>query len=256
MVDQGPRHERRHARAVADRFGLAGQAAAAGKRSDACLQGHLRASRCAHPAAARHRDGQTARPHGARHSHQGFTGTTMIRSLRQASLSARRGPGGGGDVLGTGTTPLSRPGAARRPACARPAGAFVPRRHRRGVVERHRHGRHGPLSDRPGGRRFQRLRGRGQAGRDAVQPDEPADRARRSCSTPAPAWKPGCLSRRKPPSASPGVSGRRISPKSSASTAASSSSSPSRTAQPSSSRRFARPRPAAPRRCTTRSTSR
>ena len=63
-------------------------------------------------------------------------------------------------------------------------------------------------------------------------------------------------SRRKRPSASRGVCGRRISPRSSTSTAGSSSCSPSPTAQPSSSRRFARPRPAAPRRCTTPSTSR
>ena len=121
----GDAHERRHARAVADRH----RPCQAGCSSLANVLTHAYKVTYGHPDSlipprARHRDGQTGRPHGARHSHQRFTGTTVIRSRLRYTLIAAIAAAA--VMLGTGrhrSQARHRKAVHLRPASRRPRSA-------------------------------------------------------------------------------------------------------------------------------------
>ena len=209
------------------------------------------------PPRARHRDGQAARAHGARHSDQRSTGTAMIRPFSGAlRYRARRGLWRRADARYgrptplTGQAPQGTPPAPSQQAPSFRAGVDVVSLN---VTVTDGTARY--VTDLRG-RRLQRLRRRRQAGRDVVQPDEPADRARAAArhqrqhgNQAAGRAGSGRRLRAAPPAAGSRRNRRLRQPRRRPPALHA-------TARPSSSRRSARPRPAAPRRCTTRSTSR
>ena len=108
--------------------------------------------------------------------------TAFILAACPSAVARRRRSRRSPLVAGTGA-------AARQRRPQPPARRPVPRRRRARVAERDGHRRHGALRHRPRAGGLQRLRGRRQAGRHVLQPDQPADRAGAAASTPARAWR-------------------------------------------------------------------